>query len=108
MNNSKAQGLPLNTIVVALLVVVVLVVVILAFTTNIGETNKTFEEMSRSCSVACSSFEGDGVILSEAQTRTCAMSTYNIGDEECCCELSEEGSSSGDESVDGVGNRKID
>lgn len=91
--NSKAQGLPLNTIVIALLVIVVLVVVILAFTTNIGQTNQTFEEMSRSCSVTCSSFDREGVILSDAQTQTCAMSTYNVGDEECCCRLSDESSS---------------
>ena len=38
-NTKKAQGLPLNTIVIALLVVVVLVVIILAFTTNIGGFN---------------------------------------------------------------------
>ena len=43
-NTKKAQGLPLNTIVIALLVVVVLVVIILAFTTNIGGFNTQVQE----------------------------------------------------------------
>ena len=44
-NTKKAQGLPLNTIVIALLVVVVLVVIILAFTTNIGGFNTQVNEV---------------------------------------------------------------
>lgn len=43
INFKKAQGLPLNTIVIALLVVVVLVVLILAFTTNIGGFQRDVE-----------------------------------------------------------------
>lgn len=50
-NKKKAQGLPLNTIVIALLVVVVLVVIVLAFTTNIGNFNDSLNDNSGS---ACS------------------------------------------------------
>lgn len=45
-NTKKAQGLPLNTIVIALLVVVVLVVLILAFTTNIFNFNQQIDEQA--------------------------------------------------------------
>ncbi|MFP4402644.1 MAG: hypothetical protein ACLFPL_05455 [Candidatus Nanoarchaeia archaeon] len=44
----KAQGLPLNTIVIALLVVVVLVVIVLAFTTNIAGFNEQVNEQGTS------------------------------------------------------------
>lgn len=104
--NSKAQGLPLNTIVIALLVVVVLVVIVLAFTTNIGETNQTFQEMSRSCSVTCSSFGGEGVAVPSGGS--CSMSTYKIGEIDCCCgEISSSGSggSSNGENPTGVDHR---
>lgn len=47
-NTKKAQGLPLNTIVIALLVVVVLVVIILAFTTNVGNFNRGVDDQSAS------------------------------------------------------------
>lgn len=45
-NKKRAQGLPLNTIVIALLVVVVLVVIVLAFTTNIAGFNDSVNEQS--------------------------------------------------------------
>lgn len=84
--NKKGQGLPLNTIVIALLVVIVLVVLILAFTTNIGDTNRTFQEMSGECSIICSAFGNQGQILSEAQAQTCSMPTQTLrGGENCCC-----------------------
>ena len=47
-NKKRAQGLPLNTIVIAVLVVVVLVVIVLAFTTNIGNFNDSVEDTGAS------------------------------------------------------------
>ena len=44
-NTKKAQGLPLNTIVIALLVVVVLVVLIFAFVNNIGQSQSQLDEV---------------------------------------------------------------
>lgn len=39
----RGQGLPLNTIIVAIIVIVVLVVVILIFTSNIKHSNDTLQ-----------------------------------------------------------------
>ena len=39
----KGQGLPLNTIVIAILVILVLVVIIVFFTTNVGKTGDELE-----------------------------------------------------------------
>jgi len=44
--NKKGQGLPLNTIVIAMLVIIVLVVIILYFTTNMGRAGSQMEENS--------------------------------------------------------------
>jgi len=44
MNNKKAQGMPLNTIVIAAIVLVVMVVLILIFTGGIGKWGEDREE----------------------------------------------------------------
>ena len=49
-NNSKAQGLPLNTIVIAILVVVVMVVMIVMFNGGTDDAKKDLNGMSDSFS----------------------------------------------------------
>ena len=44
MNYKKAQGLPMNTIVIAAIVLVVMVVLILIFTGNIGNWRQDVED----------------------------------------------------------------
>ena len=44
----KAQGLPLNTIVIAILVIIVLLVIIVFFTTRVGETGDQLDQQSAS------------------------------------------------------------
>ena len=44
----KAQGLPLNTIVIAILVIIVLLVIIVFFTTRVGETGEQLDQNSAS------------------------------------------------------------
>ena len=46
--NSKAQGLALNTIVIAILVIIVLLVIIVFFTTQVGETGDQLDNNSAS------------------------------------------------------------
>ena len=46
--NRKGQGLPLNTIVIAILVIIVLLVIIVFFTTRVGETGDQLDENSAS------------------------------------------------------------
>lgn len=50
MNNKnlhrKAQSLPLNTIVIAILVILVLLVIIVFFTSNVGESGETLNQVS--------------------------------------------------------------
>jgi Sec-independent protein translocase protein TatA len=41
--NKKGQGLPLNTIVIAILVIIVLLVIIVFFTTRVGETGESID-----------------------------------------------------------------
>jgi len=48
MKNKKAQGLPMNTIVIAALVLVVMIVLILIFTGNIGGWRQDVEETETS------------------------------------------------------------
>jgi competence protein ComGC len=44
--NKKAQGLPLNTIVIAILVIIVLLVIVVAFTSNFTKSNDQLGEVS--------------------------------------------------------------
>ena len=46
MKTNRGQGLPLNTIIIAIIVIVVLVVIILIFTNNIKGSNDTFSKNS--------------------------------------------------------------
>ena len=48
MKNKKAQGLPMNTIVIAALVLVVMIVLILIFTGNIGGWRQDVEDTETS------------------------------------------------------------
>ena len=41
----KAQGLPLNTIVIAILVIIVLLVIVVFFTSRIGESGKAINAL---------------------------------------------------------------
>jgi uncharacterized membrane protein YqiK len=59
----KAQGLPLNTIIVAIIVIVVLVVIILIFTGQIGGINTAAQE-GQACRKAggyCASTDGGSI-----------------------------------------------
>jgi len=49
----KAQGLPLNTIVIAILVIIVLLVIVVFFTTNIGKQGKTLGETTKGVTDNC-------------------------------------------------------
>jgi Sec-independent protein translocase protein TatA len=73
----RAQGLPLNTIIISIIVVVVLVVIILIFTGNLGNTATTL----RSCVAQ------GGECMSESQCTTDVG--RNIGELDCedeiCC-----------------------
>ena len=42
----KAQGLPLNTIVIAILVIIVLLVIVVFFTTNVGKSGEQLDQNS--------------------------------------------------------------
>lgn len=54
----KAQGLPLNTIVIAILVIIVMLVIVVFFTSQIGESGSTIDDTqgqftgSNACSVS--------------------------------------------------------
>ena len=50
--NKKGQGLPLNTIIIAIIVIVVLVVIILIFTGQIRIFQDTASETRRECQEA--------------------------------------------------------
>jgi len=50
LNNSRAQALPLNTIVIAILVVIVMVVVIVMFNSGTGEAQKDLDNLGDSFS----------------------------------------------------------
>ena len=48
----KGQGLPLNTIVIAILVIIVLLVIVVFFTSRVGETGGQLDENSAvDCSI---------------------------------------------------------
>ena len=42
----KAQGLPLNTIVIAILVIIVMLVIVVFFTNNVGKSGKQINQVS--------------------------------------------------------------
>ena len=100
----KAQGLPLNTIVIALLVVIVLVVIVLAFTGSFSESNKTFSELSQDCKLICNSLGVEqSTPLAAGQVCSIPSKTLENGDECCCGEAESGGSGPGsDEVPDGV------
>ena len=102
----KAQGLPLNTIVIALLVVIVLVVIVLAFTSNIGSANDTLQDNSASkCSNSNSAitvlYPQDKYDIRSSGEAACTATTGaeiipgvkgNSDSEVCCAIPKEEGS----------------
>ncbi len=51
--NKKGQGLPLNTIVIAILVIIVLLVIIVFFTSKIGESGKTLDGVNNDYTSNC-------------------------------------------------------
>lgn len=60
----RGQGLPLNTIIVAIIVIVVLVVVVLIFTSNIKHSNDTLNgclAQGGSCAPSCPSSTGTNI-----------------------------------------------
>ena len=44
IKQNKAQGLPLNTIVIAILVIIVLLVIVVFFTTKVGDTSQQLDD----------------------------------------------------------------
>ncbi len=62
----QAQGLPLNTIIIAILVVVVLVVIILIFTGSIGQTTKVLKAKNPSGTACQTDLGGYCVPFKEA------------------------------------------
>lgn len=47
----KAQGLPLNTIVIAILVIIVMLVIIVFFTSKVGESGSTIDDTTNTLTV---------------------------------------------------------
>lgn len=70
----KAQGLPLNTIVIALLVVVVLVVLIFAVVNNMGQSQSEIDEIrgAGACNpdnnLVIAQFGSDAIVNGEEET----------------------------------------
>ncbi len=56
MNNKKAQGLPLNTIVIAIIVLLVLIVIVYIFSAQIGDWVRGIKSCEKSggiCKPSC-------------------------------------------------------
>ena len=62
-NSKKGQGLPLNTIVIAILVIIVLVVVIMMFSGSVGESGETFSACETKGGICVNSCGGDSISL---------------------------------------------
>lgn len=80
---SRAQSLPLNTIVIAMLVIVVLLVIIVFFTGSLSKSGKTIDDSSSSvCSTSNPVISSLGYIHAEYATSTdgksCANSNFHI------------------------------
>lgn len=93
--NVRAQGLPMNTIVIALLVVIVLVVVILAFTGNLSGSNDAFQEYSRTCQLSCNTLGYEGDLISSGGTCSGTSRSYNEQFDCCCSKSGSSGNSGG-------------
>ena len=100
----KGQGLPLNTIVIAILVIIVLLVIIVFFTTRVGDTGDQLDQQSANqCNIsnpAISTVYGNAnnaEAVSEGQCTDNNQRTMpGISTEEgqvCCVTLPEESSS---------------
>ncbi len=72
MISKKAQGLPLNTIIVAILVLIVLVIIVLIFTGRMGIFRTSIED--------CASKGGI-----ESDTETEGYACYSIEENKYCC-----------------------
>ena len=69
MNHKKAQGLPMNTIVIAALVLVVMVVLILIFTGNIGNWRGEVEETEKIAKARAECIAKGGTVKKETCKR---------------------------------------
>ena len=68
MKFKKAQGLPMNTIVIAAIVLVVLVVIVLIFTGGIGGWTKDVEEAGTLPRCGGGGFEGSWLLEEDCPT----------------------------------------
>lgn len=71
----KSQGLPLNTIIIAILVIIVLVVIVLIFTGRMGLFRQSIEDC-----------ESKGGTISTEEGLGC----YKIEEDKYCCITTEE------------------
>lgn len=89
LKEKKSQGLPLNTIVIAILVVIVLLVIIVFFTTRVGESGETLESSSSAsnmCSIACTTTGYSSGTLTSSDTCSGKFAPVgSSGNGRCCC-----------------------
>ena len=87
MNNKKAQGMPLNTIVIAAIVLVVMVVLILIFTGGIGKWGEDREEQQEIANARAECLGKLGTIKTEKECEDgyTKDATTNVGKGFVCC-----------------------
>lgn len=83
MYYKKSQGLPLNTIVIAILVIIVMLVIVVFFTSNISESSSTISD-TRNSQLSC---ENAGGICSSSCEIGDRLSVYRCSGEQTpyCC-----------------------
>lgn len=93
--NRKAQGLPLNTIVIAILVIIVMLVIIVFFTSKVGESGGTIDETTSNlakCDVGASILISDSKYSSATFKDSCNSFEDRIAgisndEDQVCCAL---------------------
>jgi len=78
--NKKAQGLPLNTIVLAILVIIVLLVIIVFFTSKMGDTSKSLDQNAQIAKCSTKNVAIAALGFTDAQYSDDAKSCSNLGD----------------------------
>jgi len=88
--HKKAQGLSLNTIIIAAIGLAVLVILFAVFTGRIGGFNKgldTAQNEFRSCDSVCKTAGYTGGNTLQTNTESCSADTQRVagGEFGCCC-----------------------
>jgi len=76
----KGQGLPLNTLVIAILVIIVLLVLVVSFTSNFGKSNASLNEVS-GCSLSNPLVSA---IYKSANSEKISVTNYKIDPNKAC------------------------